>query len=84
MMDIIVNPKVEKDIASKSYKTLQHVLYSTGSNAFENIWDFNSECEDVWPVGYDNFWKFIKDKFNMSTLKMSTQNTEDDQVRTIF
>ncbi|GBC05337.1 hypothetical protein RclHR1_06180022 [Rhizophagus clarus] len=67
VMDIIVNPKVDKDITYKSYKILQHVLCSTGSIAFENIWNFekdHSEPEDVWPIGYDNFWMFIKDKFN--------------------
>jgi hypothetical protein len=80
MMDIIVNPKVDKDIASKSFKILQHVLYSTGSVAFENIWNFekdHSEPDDVWPIGYDNFWAFVKDKFNSLT-----QNIDDnDQVR---
>ena len=82
MMDIIVDPRVEKVIASKSYKILQHTLYSTGSNAFEKIWDFeriNSEHEDLWPIGFDNFWAFIKNKFNLST-----QNTEDGQVKKNF
>lgn len=78
-MEIIVNPKVDKDINFKSYKILQHVLYTTGSIAFENIWNFenHSDPEEVWPVGYDSFWAFIKDKFNSLT-----QNIDDnDQVR---
>ncbi|RIA82897.1 hypothetical protein C1645_487880 [Glomus cerebriforme] len=79
MMDIIVNPPADKDkdVSFKSYKILQHVLYSTGSSAFENIWNFEKVCseqEDVWPIGYNNFWAFIKDKF-----MLSTQITNDDQ-----
>ncbi|PKK69590.1 hypothetical protein RhiirC2_866672 [Rhizophagus irregularis] len=79
MMEIIVNPKVDKDINFKSYKILQHVLYTTGSIAFENIWNFenHSDPEEVWPVGYDSFWAFIKDKFNSLT-----QNIDDNDQST--
>ncbi|CAG8704744.1 14199_t:CDS:2, partial [Funneliformis mosseae] len=74
MMDFIADLTLDKNICSKSYKVLQHTLHATGSIAFEDMWSFEeNNLDDIWPIGYDNFWMFIKSRFN------SAMNTKDDQ-----
>ncbi|CAG8753507.1 15243_t:CDS:2 [Dentiscutata erythropus] len=69
LMDTIVSDQVDDDIASRSYKVLQHVLQTSGNAAFQNIWTFeqlDAEQGTLWE-NYVNFWKFIENLFTSLT-----------------
>ncbi|KAG9286650.1 hypothetical protein G9A89_012200 [Geosiphon pyriformis] len=71
VMDLIVNEKVEDNVAARAYKLLQHVLQTSGSEPFQNIWKIPKELPEqdgLWAEYPLDFWKFIQTKLVSSSM----------------
>ncbi|CAG8662347.1 12446_t:CDS:2, partial [Acaulospora morrowiae] len=67
LMDMIVNDEVENlDTATRAYRVLQHVLQTSGTEAFQNVWKLDEKEEynkgSFWSQ-YTDFWRFIEIQF---------------------
>ncbi|RHZ52061.1 hypothetical protein Glove_465g57 [Diversispora epigaea] len=79
LMDIIVNDQVENmEIITGAYRVLQHILQTSGTTAFQKIWEIDHVDPEQKPGPlwneYTDFWNFIEQLIphQLSTDKVET------------